>query len=452
MKKHLPIIAAALLAASMTATAQSRDAFKAQWNDSTSVIISFPITESADYGSDYAVYSAPMLTNSLGDTLRLDDAMFRGKRNRKYNERLRHFEGPDAAPEASNERNLGDTIHYNVEIPYADAPWLWDGKIEASAEREASGCCEVKALPIAPIGSMVYVPSFQPMVVKVEDNTGKAGELQKDNPILCHISDYRPYDTSRILRKEEGALYVHFPLDKSVLNTDFRENAETLDKIVEITRAIMADSTSSVKIIQIIGLASVEGPVKRNNRLAGERCQALKQYIMERTDARDELFECVNGGEAWTELRDQISDSQVPARDEMLSIIDSEPDPTKRERRLRNYDGGRPYAYLRDNLLSDQRNSGYMRIYYDYVPDTAAHTINAASELLAQERYAEALAMLQTVADDPRAQNALGVAYYMTGNVERSLPHFRRAASAGNAQARQNIERIELILEREALR
>ena len=55
---------------------------------------------------------------------------------------------------------------------------------------------------------------------------------------------------------------------------------------------------------------------------------------------------------------------------------------------IRQLDGGRPYAYLRDNVLSDQRNSGYLRIYYDYVPDTAAKTINEATELMQQAERA----------------------------------------------------------------
>ena len=106
---------------------------------------------------------------------------------------------------------------------------------------------------------------------------------------------------------------------------------------------------------------------------------------------------------------------------------------------MKRLNGGRTYKYLKDNVLSDQRNSGYIRIYYDYVPDSAAAVINRASELLREERYGEALTMLRTVESDERAQNALGVALYQTGHEEEAIACFRRAAAAGNEQARKNL-------------
>lgn len=303
------------------------------------------------------------------------------------------------------------------------------------------GCGKVEHTVVEP--QPVAVP-FVPHYHEVPDNTGKAGELQRQNPVLQHISQYRPYDKTRILRKEKGALYVHFPLDKAILQHDFRDNAQTLDRIIGITRAIMADTTSSVRKIQIVGLASVEGPVAHNEELAGQRAEALKQYIQhEVPEAVDSLFDCANGGEAWTELRSQIDDSKtLPYRTEMLSVIDSEPDAAQRERRLKQLAGGKAYAVLRDEVLSDQRNSGYLRIYYDYVPDEAARTINRASDLLHAERYAEALRLLETVRTDPRSHNALGVALYMTGHREEALLHFQQAAEAGDADAQRNLEQL----------
>ena len=98
--------------------------------------------------------------------------------------------------------------------------------------------------------------------------------------------------------------------------------------------------------------------------------------------------------------------------------------------------------YLKENVLSDQRNSGYIRIYYDYVPDEAAATINRASLLLKEEKYEEALKMLRTVEGDERSLNALGVALYMTGHKEQALGCFRRAAEKGNAEAQDNLRQL----------
>lgn len=338
-----------------------------QWRDSSAVRLVFTIAEGDTVGSDYAVRCVPELTGSRGDTLRLSPAVFRGKRNMRYTERGRYY--GTVAPASGDEAAAGSAICYDVTLTRAEHPWLWDGTVSLSARRTKEGCCDVVPMAASPLGRFIYMPPFTPALADVADNTGKAGELERDNPILQHISKYRPYDNTRILRKEKGALYVHFPLDKSELRHDFRDNAATLDRIVSITRDIMADSTSSVKIIQIIGLASVEGAEAHNRALAGRRAEALKQYIRGQVSTPESLYECVNGGEAWTELRDQIADDSSEWRGRLLAIIDGEPDP---ERRIKTLDGGRAYAYLKENILKDQRNSGYLRIYYDYVPDSAA--------------------------------------------------------------------------------
>ena len=287
--------------------------------------------------------------------------------------------------------------------------------------------------------------AYKPVISPVPDNTGRAGELQKSNPVLAHISAYKPYDRTRILRKDKDALYVHFALGKSVLDNNFRENRVTLDRIVDITRQIMADTTSSVQKIQLVGLASVEGPIWGNERLAQKRAMALQQYIQQQVALPDSMFDTVGGGEAWAEFRDQLNDEVIAGNTGLqaaIDVIDHESDLDMRERKLRKLDKGRTWQYIKQNILKDQRNSGYIRIYYDYVPDQAAATINEASQLLAAGRYQDALSKLNTVRNDERAQNALGVALWQTGQKEEALRCFRRAAANGNADAVKNLNAL----------
>lgn len=299
-------------------------------------------------------------------------------------------------------------------------------------------------IPIKPEAEPVLV--FHP----VEDNTGKAGVLQQENPLLEHISNYRPYDRTRVLRKEKGALFVYFPVGKSDINHDFRGNAEVLDRIVNITRQIMADTTSTVCRIQIVGMASVEGAVARNEKLAGARADALKQYIQERVQMPDSYFEVANGGEAWADFRSQIVElmdnttnaDTIKALQRAIRIIDTENDLNYREVCLRRLAGGSTYAYIKKHLLPDQRNSGYLRIYYDYVPDANAPVINRATELLQQKRYSEALPLLRSVQGDSRSWNALGVALWQTGDHAAAQNYFKIAAQQGNADAKQNLKAL----------
>ena len=130
----------------------------------------------------------------------------------------------------------------------------------------------------------------------------------------------------------------------------------------------------------------------------------------------------------------------------LQSIIDQEQDANVRERRIKQLDKGRTWTYIKQHVLKDQRNSGYIRIYYDHVPDKAAATINEANELLTTDCgdcHREALRLLLTVRNDERAQNALGVAYWLCGQHDEALECFRRAVANGNADARENLRQLE---------
>lgn len=293
---------------------------------------------------------------------------------------------------------------------------------------------------------------FVPVLAEAVEDKGRAGELQKENPVLEHISQYRPYTRDLVLRRDKRALYVHFPLGSSQLQADYRDNTDVMGRIVDVTRQIMADSTSSVKVIQVVGLSSIEGGVDGNEKLAKNRALALQHYVQSKVSVPDSLFETVGGGEAWSEFRDQLeekvaTDAQHTAElQKALDIIDSESDPNIRERKLRKMNGGRTWAYIRENILSDQRNSGYIRIYYDYVPDTVAGVINRANELLRTDCgdcHHKALVMLSEVKNDARAQNALGVALYLNGKKAEAKECLRRAAEKGDVDAANNLKEIE---------
>lgn len=200
-----------------------------------------------------------------------------------------------------------------------------------------------------------------------------ADSLAEIFPCVAHISEYRPYTPDRILRKEKGMLYVHFPVNVSRIEDGFRNNSETLAQIVSLTRQIAADSSSEVRLIQIVGLASIEGSDTHNLRLSERRAKALRDYIIAQVPGiTADRFEVTGGGEAWTEFRDQVNDLRDSGQlsnseiDQVLRIIDSVPDLQQREQQLKRLNRGSTYRKLTEStLMSDQRNSGYVHIYFD---------------------------------------------------------------------------------------
>ena len=473
--KRTTIITAALLAAAAQATAQQSTVTTQSKKGELTVNYSMPIIKP---GSDYATIVTPMICGAH-DTLRLEPVVVRGARNVKKLKRdyVLNHKGvalPSYISAADAPAQATGTVHLSTR----QYPWIKQHQpLTFMALTESEGCCKVEVINSDESAPFAHMVPFAPVYNKVEDRTGKAGELEKLFPVLEHKSKYRPYDSSRILRKEKGALYVHVPLDKIDLRYDFRDNDWRLDRIVDITRQIMADTTSSVEKIQIIGMASVEGTVPHNHWLAQNRGKALKEYVKKNVPGiTDQMFEVADGGEAWTEFRDQINDVRLLKQgkkmdakelgveaydlnltdddlnqismeelDQVLDIIDHEPNLDRREQRLRQIRGGEVYRFLLRTLLADQRNSGYLRVYWDYEPDEIAQLINKAVDLMRQDRYDEAYSILneQRVRDDERSWNALGVCHYMLGREQQGIDWMQRAAANGNLDARKNLEQME---------
>lgn len=305
-------------------------------------------------------------------------------------------------------------------------------------------------------------PVFEARLPEVPEWRGVAGQLAPHHAVLRPSSEYQPYTPDRILRKEEGALCVYFELNKTDLLRSFvegdysRDNGPVLDEIMSITANIMADTTSRVTRIQIVGLASVEGPQDKNVKLADGRALALQRYIQDRLDLPDFMFETVGGGEAWNEFRDQVCDLiqagggaglSVRSLQEVLDIIDSEPDLDRREALLKRLEGGSVYRTLLHNVLHDQRNSGYLRIYFDYVPDQEALDINKAIDRIEAGEYKAALAILETLRDDPRSDNAYAIALWFDGRYDEAVSVLEAAAERGEAGVRENLDRMKRYLD-----
>lgn len=442
-----------LLTLGTTLAAHAQQPAQATWT-ADSVTIRFELSEGKDAGSDYAVWHHPYLCNAQGDTLGFSQpVVFRGKRNRRYTERTAFYgDAHSVAPTAGSEAALGEKLTCSQTFARTEHPWLWNSVVQIGTHREREGCCRVEAARTDTVGYLSYVPPFAPALPLVPDNAGVAGQLQRTNPVLMHVSAYKPYDPTRVLRKEKGALWVNFELDRAELRHDFRRNAATLDRIVDLTRHILADTTSTVKLIQIVGMASIEGSVAHNEQLAMARARALKHYIQQRVSTPDSLYELGNAGEGWADFRDLVADSKLPERDALLRIIDTEADPNRRERLIRQLNGGSTYAYLVDHVLREQRNSGYIRVFYDYVPDSVAPVINRAIVLLDAGRAAEALPLLESVRTDDRALNPLGVAYFRSGKRARARACLEQAVKQGNAEAAANLQLLNEVEAAEARR
>lgn len=233
--------------------------------------------------------------------------------------------------------------------------------------------------PVQPVVEPQPVVPVTPVVKEPEPVKERAVDiLRRSEPVLAHISEYKPYDRSQVLRRDSRALFVYFPLSQTDIQPAFRDNRQTLDRIIDVTRKMLADQESEIRKIQIVGLASFDGNNEVNERIAADRAYALKKYIQDRVTVSDDQFDISCGGEDWADFRDQMEEEIgklsggsgnsgiVSQLQQVVQIIDTESDVVRREQQIRKLDGGRTYQYIKEHHLDGQRNAGYLRIYFDY--------------------------------------------------------------------------------------
>lgn len=69
----------------------------------------------------------------------------------------------------------------------------------------------------------------QTVVVKPEPVEPAVHQLAKEYPVLAHISEYKAYDRSQVLRRDQRALFVYFPMGKTSIQPEWRDNQRTLN-------------------------------------------------------------------------------------------------------------------------------------------------------------------------------------------------------------------------------
>ncbi len=406
--------------------------------------------------TDYQITLQPAVVGQ-SDTLLLEPIVLQGKNMIRQLHRdhvLNHKdeEEPDYYPQRLRVNVLRDTML----LPLSEYRWLMADTVALCRMSQVKeGCCKVVEQDdecsepfsyfeekMQELPTEKQVASFVPIVAALpQEYTLNTIENTK---MLVPRGRYMPYLRTEVLSRREDVLCVYYELDSITLKRNFRKNYVKLDTIVNAINTMLADTMAEIRTIQIIGLASVEGSIAHNEWLARERGKALKKYIIQETGVADSLFEVNNGGEAWAEFAWQIENSDFIGKNRVMKILkDSTIWPERKEELIKRMNGGRTYDYIRNNLLADQRNAGYIRVYYDLLTDSAAVAINTAVELIKAHNYDEALEVLLPFKDDKRTHEAIGVAYYMIGNTEEAERYWGKDLDEGQKGEQKEVEKEE---------
>jgi hypothetical protein len=323
------------------------------------------VLKAIELSSNYRMDLTPAIRKGTKEVL-LPVVRIAGNRNRRSQERreLLSHTAPNDAPLTIQ---ASDTLFYEATLPYE--PWMNHASLRV--DNRLSGCCSsVMLSPVLVTGDLALVipqpepeaPVVVPVPVPVLSPTKL---LAQEEGFVRPAEMYEADKQTANYYCDPNALRVFFRQGHAEMDTVFRDNTATLNRLSRVLRVMTQDSTIHITRLVIVGYASIEGSLQHNIYLAGKRANALREYTIAR-GVPESSVEIINMGEGWDELRDMVARrDNVPYREEVLRIIDTVPVLNGREKRLMELRGGVPYRWMLKNLFPNQRNAGYVKIYFE---------------------------------------------------------------------------------------
>lgn len=193
--------------------------------------------------------------------------------------------------------------------------------------------------------------------------------LAAQYPFIAPISEFNPNEPIDE-RMQEGALSIYFEQGSSTIDSRIAENEENLVKLISSVRALAAAKDSKIARIVIAGFVSPEGSAKINERLAMDRAEVIRNFLMENSGIDTSSINLYNCGVNWHLMRKMLDHSTVRGRDKLIKIIDTVPVWDNRAKRGRlgemmRLEGGEPYRQMFHQVFGGLRQASYIKVYFE---------------------------------------------------------------------------------------
>ncbi len=389
------------------------------------------------------------------------------------NQYLRHLrnDSEDVAGAKVYQASRTQDIHYEASIPYEE----WMDNSELILSENLCGCTQT------------LLSSDESQINRYTTPVSKP----EFKPVFAYIV---PKAESMKARSESGQAYVTFHVSKTNIDDAYLNNRKELQKILNSIAMVREDKDVTITGIQLKGHASPEGKHTDNAYLAKGRTEAMADYIRNLSGGMEYAITTDYEAENWDGVRDFINHSDLPEKEELLSIIDMpafKDNPDAREWKIKS---SYPEAYRK--LLTDcypslrctdyridytvrsfnleeakalieshpqklslqemynvaqtyePGSDAYNEVFNTAVrmfPDDAIANLNAASSALQRNDMVLAEEYLAKAGDSGEAILTRGILAMLKGDAETAVTLIRKAQDMGIEVAASNLEQIQAI-------
>ncbi|MCH5221200.1 MAG: DUF3868 domain-containing protein [Muribaculaceae bacterium] len=342
MKKITAIIALAACALSLPAVAEVQtpvpgvgvDNVKIARNSAYMAVDMDVDLQSLKVGSNRAVLLTPYLVND-NDSLALYSVGIYGRKRYFYYLRNGKSLLSDGTEESYRARQKPNELTYHTLVPYEE----WMNGSTLKFKREDYGCCSAL----------------------VDEYLGELGAYH-DVVFTPQFEYKRPVADALKTRTLSGRAFIDFPVNRTELYPNYRNNQIELAKIIATIDSVRRDEDVTITSIKIKGFASPEGPYDNNIRLAKGRTETLKQYVQNLYKFEPGFIATDYEPEDWEGLREFVVGCGLDRKDEILALIDSDMAPDPKNDKLRSA-YPEEYKFLFQAIYPALRHSDYYITY-----------------------------------------------------------------------------------------
>ncbi|MDY3978510.1 MAG: DUF3575 domain-containing protein [Tidjanibacter sp.] len=152
---------------------------------------------------------------------------------------------------------------------------------------------------------------------------------------------------------EHSDVVLYFRFDKSVIDPSYKDNANSLRKL----DALLNKYGDEIDSIQMTAYASPEGPSNYNNKLSARRADYMSRYITNHYRPLRDRISVVAGGEDFDGFLQMLAeDDNIPDKAAVMKLINNSAGSNDQLfYQISKIASGRPYRYIRQNILPNLR-------------------------------------------------------------------------------------------------
>lgn len=252
------------------------------------------------------------------------------------------------------------------------------------------------------------------------------------------------------VREMSNEVVVYFPLNVTKLNQKYLDNPTSLAVIENDIDQVRNNPDFSINKINLKSSSSPEGRYNVNAKLADGRVNAIRDYLIEKSNLSASLIETEAVAEDWEGLRAFVAESNLADKDELLAIIDGTDGEDAKEAKLRAH--ANSWKIIAKDCLPKLRKTSYNVAYSvrsfedskEIMKQIAEHPENvslneyyvAASSLeKGSPEFIEVYrAALKQYPDDPTANLNAANAEMESGNLEKAAELLEKAGNSPEAE------------------